>query len=215
MRITAIRRPRRSSHRFSIFLDGTYAFSLSEETILLHSLSVGTELDEAQTTQILAEDEGKQAKESALQYLSYRPRTRKEVRDKLQEKGYGSRVIEDVLGTLERLRLVDDRDFAARWVEERLRLKPRGRRLLLQELRQKGVSREDAVGAVGEAFEDVEEWELALGLLRKRMARYRGLERAQAIRRMYGFLARRGFEAELSRDVTQEVARELFGDEVE
>ena len=65
MRITAIRRPRRSSHRFSIFLDGTYAFSLSEETILLHSLSVGTELDEAQTAQILAEDEGKQAKESA------------------------------------------------------------------------------------------------------------------------------------------------------
>ena len=215
MRITALRRQRRFPHRYSVFLDGTYAFSLSEETVLRHHLEVDTELDEDGKAQVLADDEITQAKEAALQYLSYRPRTRKEIRDKLRGKGYEARVIEDVLGTLERLRLVDDGDFATRWIEERLRLKPRGRRLLLQELRKKGISGEQAEQAIEDAFREVRERDLALMVLRKRRERYRRLERVQALRRMYGFLARRGFDVELARDVIQEIARELFGDEIE
>lgn len=215
MRITALRRQRRSPHRVSVFLDGTHVFSLSEETVLRHHLKVDTEIDEADTARLLAEDAVTQAKEAALHYLSYRARTRQEIRDTLREKGYGAEVIEDVLSTLERLGLIDDADFASRWIEERLRLKPRGRRLILQELRQKGISREEAEQAMEDAFGGVRERDLAVGVLRKRMARYRQLDRAQALRRMYSFLARRGFDMELARDVSQEIAQELFKDEVE
>jgi len=205
MRITDLVRQKKRSNRLSVFLDGAFAFGLDEETVFKYGLKIGLELDEDRVAQVLGDEQRKKAKDAAFHYLSYRPRTVKEVRDKLREKGYEEELIEETIALLERLGLLDDRDFAARWVAERLRLKPRGRRVLFAELRQKGISREMAEEVLSEAFGDIDERALAADLLRKRAARYQNVEPRQAFRRMSDFLVRKGFGFEVAREVAQEM----------
>jgi len=205
MRITDIVRQKKRSNRMSIFLDGAFAFGLDEETVFKHGLKIGLELDENRIAQVLGDEQRRQAKDAAFHYLSYRPRTVKEVRDKLREKDYEEELIEETIAILERLGLLDDRDFSARWIAERLRLKPRGRRVLFAELRQKGISREMAEETLSEAFGDIDERALAADLLRKRAARYRDVEPHQAFRRMSDFLVRKGFDFEIAKEVAEEM----------
>jgi len=212
MRITDIVRQKRHSNRLSVFLDGVFAFGLDEETIFKHGLKIGLELDEDRIAQVLGDEARKKAKDAAFHYLSYRPRTIKEVRDKLKEKGYEEELVEETIALLERLGLLDDRDFAARWVAERLRSKPRGRRILFTELRQKGISREMAEETLSEAFADIDERSLAAELLCKRAARYRCDEPHRAFRRMSDFLVRKGFDFEVAREVAQEIIQEHEGE---
>ena len=67
------------------------------------------------------DDPLQKAKDAAYYYLSFRARSVKEVRDKLAQKDYAAEIIEQVVADLERQQLLDDRDFARRWVEARLR----------------------------------------------------------------------------------------------
>ncbi len=208
MRITDIARQKKHSNRVSIFLDGAFAFGLNDETAFNHGLRTGLELDENQIARILEEDQRKRAKDAAFHYLSFRPRTVKEVRNKLREKDYEEAVIQETIALLERLGLLDDQDFAARWIAERLRLKPRGRRLLFSELIKKGISREMAEEALSEAFENIDERTLAADLLQKKSARYGTAEPRQAFRKMHDFLVRKGFDFEVAREVAEELVRE-------
>ena len=209
MRITDIARQKKRSNRLSIFLDGEFAFGLDEETVFKHGLKIGLELDEDRIVQVLGDEQRKKAKDAAFHYLSFRPRTIKEVRDKLREKDYEETIVQETIALLERLGLLDDRDFAARWIAERLRLKPRGRRLLFSELIKKGISRETAEEALSEAFANIDERTLAADLLRKRAARYGAAEPRQAFRKMNDFLIRKGFDFEVARDVAGEDEEEV------
>ena len=208
MQITSIVRQKKRSNRVSIFLDGAFAFGLNDETAFNHGLRTGLELDENQIARMLEEDQRKRAKDAALHYLSFRPRTVKEVRDKLREKDYEEEIVQETIVLLKRLGLLDDRDFADRWIAERLRLKPRGRRLLFVELTKKGIARETAEEALSTAFENKDERTLAADLLRKRAARYGKGEPRQAFRKMHDFLVRKGFDFEVAREVAEERMRE-------
>ncbi|MYK39759.1 MAG: RecX family transcriptional regulator, partial [Gemmatimonadetes bacterium] len=93
------------------------------------------------------EDQLQKAKDAAYRYLSYRARSVAEVRDKLKEKEFAAEIVAEVIADLQRQQLLDDREFARRWVEARL---PRayGARKLAQDLRHKGV----ATGVIDEVI---------------------------------------------------------------
>lgn len=77
--------------------------------------------------------------DSALKYLSFRPRSRKEIIDFLHKKTSDSALIDQTISKLENLKLINDEEFAKWLIESRSRSRPRGLRLLQQELAQKGV----------------------------------------------------------------------------
>ncbi|MFH1006747.1 MAG: RecX family transcriptional regulator [Candidatus Latescibacterota bacterium] len=208
MRITRLVRQKKHPNRLSVFLEGAFAFGIHDETALNHGLRAGLELDEGQITRMLQEENRKQAKDTAFHYLSFRPRTIREMQNKLREKEYDEAAVQETIALLERLGLLDDRDFAARWIAQRLRLKPRGRRVLFSELIHKGVARATAEETLSEAFLVTDERTLAADLLRKRAARYQDLDPSQASRKMGEFLARKGFPFDVARDVVAEIVRE-------
>ena len=160
-------------------------------------------------------DQLQKAKDAAYRYLSYRARSVAEVQDKLKEKDFAAEIVAEVVADLQRQKLLDDREFARRWVEARL---PRahGARRLAQDLRHKGV----AAGVVDEVLAEyasvLDSGERAAELLSKQAWRYRGLAPDKAKRRMLGFLARRGCDQEMARaaveQVWQELANEVEGD---
>jgi regulatory protein len=149
------------------------------------------------------------AKAAALRLLSRRAYTSKEIRDKLIKREFDASAIETTMADLNRLNLVDDRHFAKRFIDERLRLKPCGRVLLRQDLRRRGVPVEIIDEMIEEAFDVVDTKSLAYDVLSGRARRYKGLEKDKALNRMYGFLGRRGFDGSTAREVSLRVWQEI------
>ena len=152
-------------------------------------------------------DLGERAYDRALNYLSYRPRSTREVSIYLKRKGFDEETIELVVERLTRAGLLDDPGFATYWVADRSQFSPRGSRALRQELRLKGIER-DTVEA---ALEGNDEVALAVAAGRKKLRLLHNLEEQDFRSRMRGFLLRRGFSESDTRQATAELWREVQG----
>lgn len=205
-RVTAITAQEHDPERVNIFLDGVFALGLGLDLVLAEGLAVGDDLDEARVRSLKAADEVGKATMAALNLLARRPRSVREVRDRLRQKGYDVPTIDAAVAKLEGWRYVDDTDFARYWVENRAAHKPRGRRLLEQELRHKGVEREVVRETIDAA--ELDEFAAALELGRSKLRSYAGLEPPVVRRRLGAFLARRGY----SFDIVKPVLEQLLGE---
>jgi regulatory protein len=186
-KITAIEVQKRSPNRVNIHLDGEFAFGLAR--IVAAWLRVGQELSEEKIEQLQLEDARERAYQQAMLFLSYRARSESEIRQNLRKHEIPEPVVEQ---TLERLRqdgLANDDQFARAWVENRSAFRPRSRRLMAMELRQKGLGQE----TVSAAVEQVDDKALAYQAAQKRVARLKGLEWNEFRKKLSDFLARRGF----------------------
>ncbi len=215
MRITAIRPQRRNAERVSIDVDGEFRLGVARQLVLDAALAAGDEVSDSQLEALEQSDVGWKAREAALNLLSHRQRSRTELRDRLVRKGYAPEIAEDVVGDMVERGYLDDAAFAESFVRDRVRLRPRGRRRLLDELRTKGVTEAIAGKAVEQVFgqEDVSDTELASQAARAWARRsLRGPasslsreERDRARRRLYAYLARRGFAGEPLRRAMDDV----------
>ena len=157
---------------------------------------------------LLVNDAIERAKQSAYRYLSYRPRSVKEVRQNLKKKGYQATTIEQVIDRLIELELLDDLGFARFWVEQRETFKPRSRRALRYELYQKGISSE----TVDQVVDDVDETAAAQRAGRKKLPIWSGLAEDQFKQKMGQFLQRQGFDYAIVRSVVLELWESIEDD---
>jgi len=192
--VTAIKAQKRNKDRVNIYLDGEYSFSV--KMIVAASLQRGDYLADEEIKELQMQDAFQKAYDRALNYLAYRPRSSAEVSRYLAGRRVPSQVGEEVLQRLSAAGLLDDLAFARYWVENRETFRPRGRRLLRQELRQKGVDDELIAEALGEVDEEESAYQAALRQARK----YAGLDDGLFRQRMHNFLRRRGFSYEVVRE---------------
>lgn len=145
-----------------------------------------------------------------LRFLSFRPRSKKEIIDFLRrprgrkKNRLDDETIQKILNKLKNQGLVDDREFARWWIEQRTGLKPRGWRVIKMELKQKGISDELITNYKLLITNEVE---LAKKALEKKVSSYRYLPRQEAYRKLSQFLARRGFDWETIKKAVDEVLR--------
>jgi len=137
--------------------------------------------------------EYRKAWESALRLLNYRERSIKELEGRLLEKHYSPPTIDAVIKRLLELDLLDDSKFAQLWTRSRVRFKPRSAWLIGRELREKGIAEEIIQQVIEEEFTPEQELEAAMSLAEKQARRYRGEDPEKARRKLFAFLARRGF----------------------
>jgi len=206
-KITALQVQKRNPNRVNVHLDGEFAFGLAR--IVAAWLRVGQELSEEKIEQLQAEDARERAFQQAMLFLSYRARSESEIRQNLRKHEIPEPVIEQ---TLERLRqdgLANDDKFARAWVENRSTFRPRSRRLMAMELRQKGLNDE----AVSSAVADVNDEVLAYEAAQKKVARYKDLEWNEFRKKLSDFLARRGFSYSVVAPVVTRIWNEARNDE--
>ena len=131
--------------------------------------------------------------ERAGRWLALRPRTERELRDRLLDGGFRSEVVTRALDRLRELRLVDDLAYARQWIEERAK-KGRSAQMLAAELGEKGIPPDVIQAALEEAApeEQAQATEVAAALLRK----LAGRTLQEQATRLYQGLARRGFSEE-------------------
>ena len=155
-----------------------------------------------------AGSEAERAREYALLLLSYRERTEKEMAERLKRKGFPPEAVAATVADCQRLGLVDDERFARLFVQERARLNPRSARLIGAELGKRGVSGEVAARALSAEFVPGREEEMAADLARRASLRLRGVDPAAARRRLWAYLARRGFSPDQIAAAVKAVAEE-------
>ena len=212
MQITDLEPQANNAERVNVYVDGRFLLGASGVIVLRMGLRVGQELLPEQLEQLRSEEAEQQAVDRALNYLSFRPRSREEVRRYLQRKQTPPAIIEVALERLDRLNFVDDRAFVEFWVENREKFSPRGARALKNELRLKGVERE----IVDELVDRDEDEEQALRAARKKatlLAHTPGMNYATFRNRLGGFLQRRGFGYEVVTRTVKALWNELKQEE--
>ena len=143
------------------------------------------------------------AKTAALRLLKFRPRSEAELKSRLAEKGFGDETVQAVVEEMRRTGLVGDARFA-RYAATQAAVKPVGRRLILNRLREKGIPPELAEEAARAATEGKDDLERAREAAGRRAGALEGLSRAAAQRRLFGYLSRRGFSSEVVYKVVKE-----------
>lgn len=186
-KITAIEAQKNNPKRVNLYLDGEFAFGL--DRFVAAWLTVGQSLEEEKIAKLQAEDAQEKAYQQAMLFLSYRARSETEVRKNLEKHEIPSAVIDQTIGRLREERLVNDGQFAQAWVANRSEFRPRSRRALTVELRQKGLTEAD----IKSATEAVNEESLAYAAAQKRVRRLDELEWSEFRKKLSEFLARRGF----------------------
>ena len=144
----------------------------------------------------------------AVNLLTYKPRSIKELRERLLEKDWtNSAIVEEVIVKLETYGYLNDAQFAKDFASSKLRQKPIGKRVLKQKLAQKKLDKETVEDAIEKAFEETPEEEIIDRAIEKRL-RLKGkpIER-EDVKKFYDFLLRQGFSYDLVRDKMREIAK--------
>jgi regulatory protein len=211
MNITDIKGQRNRKHRFSIYIDGKYKFSLDYDTLVRSDLYIGSEIDDASIERLELKDEYARARDYLYSLLSYRDRSEYEARKRLLEKGFNRTVVEEVIDHFKKSGTIDDRRFATAWLDSVLKNRPLGRMRAEYELRAKKVD-EKIINEVCEKLLGLEkEAEIARRVCEKRMLILKEYPSEVAKQRLWRYLKNRGF----SFDIIQELMKECFCDHIE
>ena len=188
MKVTAIQQQVKNKRRYSVFVDDSYSFSLNQEGILDLGIRVGSELTEHELSQLKKQSEDGKLYDRLIGLLAARPRSRWELESYLTRKKVDDETKQQLLLKLEDKKLINDVDFAQRWVESRRLLKPISTRKLRVELQQKRVPS----GVIDQILSEDKTDELAvlreLVEKKKHIAKYK-----QDQTKFMQFLARQGF----------------------
>ncbi|OGH22389.1 MAG: hypothetical protein A3F31_02565 [Candidatus Levybacteria bacterium RIFCSPHIGHO2_12_FULL_38_12] len=162
----------------------------------------------------------------AIKFLSYRPRSEKEVRDRLKKKPRHSRldrefiyprfreddslkIIDQVIKKLKEQEFINDEEFAKWWIEQRNQFKPRSIRIIKMELKQKGIASELIQAHIQSSESRIQnDLKQAKKLVQKRIQRYKGLPKQEVYQKLGLFLARKGFGWDTIKESVDEILKE-------
>jgi len=188
-RVTAIGEGKRRKRRVNIFLDDRFAFSLEADVALKEGLWVGQELSEGDIEALAGAELSQRCLNAALRYLTYRPRSESELRERLQRRGFSEDNVATAIARLREQGLVDDLAFAQFWKENRQSFSPRSQWLTRHELKQKGVADEVIERVVADVDDEGSAYRAAIARAHSLPAvDYQGFRR-----RLGEYLKRRGF----------------------
>ena len=187
MKITSIKQQIRQQGRYSIFLEGKYAFSLSDSALLESKLVPGQELSPDEVSAFKQISVNDKLYNNTLRFIALRPRSKWEIETYLQRKKASTSLTESILNKLSKVDLINDQKFAQAFVDNRRLLHPSSRRKLTLELRRKNVDKDIIQEVVGN---EPDEEHSALADI---IARKRRQTRYQDDLKLMQYLARQGF----------------------
>lgn len=198
--ITQLVQGKKNPNRVNLYLDGEFAFALSIDEVAKSRLKKGLELTSEKIDDLKQADEREYVYAKLLNFLSYRPRTIKEVRDRLYKYDVKDQTTQnELINRLKSKGYLDDLAFARWFIESRNTHRPRSPRLLIQELKAKGISDEIIHSVMGEMADEAE---TIFRLLTKKIGSPRQLGQEER-QKIYAFLGRQGFTWDKIKEVVK------------
>jgi len=174
LQITKIEAQKRAG-RYNVYVNGHYAFPVSEDVLIRYRLLKGTELTQKLITTLASADDQSKAYELALNYLSYQQRTEKEISDYLIKKEIPETTIAPVMARLVDDNLLDDEHYAHSYVRTMKRTSDKGPSVIRRQLKQRGVKDELIDNALAEDYQLDEQLERLDELVKKLQRQYQKL----------------------------------------
>lgn len=205
LQITAIEQQKKNTQRFNVYIDGRFSFGTGLTNLLKNNLKIGKNLTGQEIEKIVASEETTKLLDLAVNFLSYRPRSEKEISDYLIKKisqrenikfheARESSVIATVIKKLKKYNYIDDREFARWFVESRTRTRPKGPNHIKIELLQKGIAKD----LIEESLAQITNQNaLAQQVLGKKWPRLRNLPVFEQKKKVYQYLASKGFDYDI------------------
>ncbi|MBU3877940.1 recombination regulator RecX [Faecalicatena sp. AGMB00832] len=186
--------------KYKVFLDGEFAFVLYKGELSRYGIREGIQVEDELREKVMNEVILKKAKLRAMHLLEDMDRTESGLRDKLKQGLYPEEAVEGAIQYVKSFGYIDDLQYARRFIESRKHMK--SRREIYAQLCSKGVSSDKIELAFEDCYEMGGEKEAILQVIRKKK-----VDPTQAteeeMRRLYGYLARKGFRYDDIRQVIQ------------
>ncbi|WP_147804124.1 recombination regulator RecX [Alkalicoccus halolimnae] len=206
-KIAKIQAAKKTRQRYHIFLEennqAEYSFSLSEDILVKEGLAKGDELTNSDINRLKQTDETDKAFQKALNYLSYRMRSEKELSDYLREQEVPSEEISRMIEKLRELDFVNDERFAFSFVRTKRDQSKKGPIVIKQELKQKGVA-DNIVDKSLSQYTPEEQLDLAVKLAEKKQTSYRKESKRQTEQKLVQFLMQKGFPSSIAFEAVKE-----------
>ncbi|EAD2865227.1 RecX family transcriptional regulator, partial [Listeria monocytogenes] len=170
MKITSISVQQKNKERYNIFIDEKYNFSVDEEVLARYQLMKGKVLTEADIEEIKQADMVRKGLNKAINFLSHRVRSEKEIRDYLRKQEMEPFAIDEILKKLANMDYINDFEFAELYTKTQIKTTLKGPRTIERELVEKGLTRE-IISRVIEEYSDEAQLENATKQAMKIMKR--------------------------------------------
>ncbi len=190
---------------YNLFIDGKFATSVSGETLIKFALKSGKDIKEEELQEIIGQTSHEKYLTSAILFINFRPRSRKEVVTRLKKKGATPEDINSTTKKLESYDLLDDTQFAQWWIEGRLKNNPKSKHMLFLELTKKGVDKEIARNVIDRA--NTSDLKAAQQILLKKEYLWRGLSPKEILKKATWLLGSRGFDWETIKSAVELTSR--------
>lgn len=206
MKITDII-PQKKNDRVNIYIDGKFAFGLSEELQFKYDLFVDKEVTQDYIDNVLKTEEQNKVIYSTLNFLSYRQRSEKEIYSKLISKGYKEEYVLKAIEYCKERNYIDDKLFAENYIKDKTNLNKYGSIRIRYDLIAKGIDKDIIDEVLDLDFDD--EYIRAYELAAKRVKSYRNDDKNAIYRKLGGFLHRKGYSYDIVSKVLQKILEEL------
>lgn len=210
--VTKIQQQKKRKNRYNIFLNDEYAFAIDEDVFVKYHIHKGMELTEKEIQEITNDEDFHSTYVMAINYLSYRMRTSREIRTYLREKEVTQEMIEEVVNRLEREELIDDQSFAEAFVRDRMKQTSKGPRIIVKELQEKGVNRDIASSAVLQ-YDEEEQFSKAYKWAQKEAKKKSTHAAKRQKTQIHNKLMQKGFASDVVSAVMNEIEIEVDEEE--
>lgn len=186
MNITKISPAVKTEGRYNVFVDDKFSFSLDETQLVKLGLKKGAEIDEEQLDKLKNESNFGKNYIRAVDLISRRLRSEREIRDYAFRKQWTRDNIERVIDRLRERGYLNDEKFAESFVRSRTNTRNFSAKRMKVELRKKGVGT-DIITKVLAGSDEYDEKVALNNLIIKKRNKY------DDSRKLIAYLARQGF----------------------
>lgn len=190
-----------------VSFDDDTDLTLSNKTVETYSLTTNQDVDEELFDALQLHASVLPVRTAALMTLQYTRKSSRDLRMKLIQKKFEPKLVDMAIAELQSMGLLDDAVYAESLARSKALSGKQGKMRIQQELRKRGINATQAQDAIEKVYEenDISEVDAVLELAQKKAASYRGIDVATQKRRLFGFLARRGYNAGIISDAMRKI----------
>ncbi len=192
-RITKIEYQKKNKERFNIYIDDEYGFSVDISIVINYSLIKNMELDDALIDSILKSEEKISVYNYGISVLSRYSKSEYELRLKMKNKGFDSRLIDNAVNALKEQRYLDDERYCEMFINDKINISKYGVRKIKEALYYKGIDKEIIEEKIKRISAEGEE-ERAFILGEKKLLIIKETDTRKKAAKLSNYLIGKGFE---------------------
>ena len=160
---------KKSGRNCVLLLDNGEELECSKDLVLRHNLIKGRILTQDALKRIINEQKVIDVKQTAYNYVSYKPRTEKQVRIRLAGKGFSNDECETALTFLREFDLINDVRYAESFIKDLLKKKPASESRIMIDMLKRGIPKSIAIEAIHKIYPVEAKYDMAVKAAAKKM----------------------------------------------